>query len=125
MIIEGKNTNNQVIENSKIEDDKRKEDEEKYSKNLIGMWHASPNIAAGYNDYYEFSEDGSFIFKYSQYNGENRIVDISGDWEIIFGNLLALKIKNKTVIEGGEFSKDITSETTEYILRNGTIKNTN
>lgn len=94
----------------------------KYKNNLIGIWHLGPNVGAGYNDHFEFFDDGTFIFRYNQYDGEKRIVDISGTWEVIHDNLLALKIINKTVIEGGEFTKDVTSQTTEYVLRNGTLK---
>lgn len=95
---------------------------EKYTKNLVGIWHGSPTAGAGFQDRYEFLNDKRFIFKYSQYDGEKRVVDFSGRWTIIYNNLLQLTVTAKTIIEGGEFTKDVTSETTKYVLENGAIK---
>ena len=86
------------------------------------MWHASPDVGAGYNELYQFDKNGAFIFKYSQFDGEKRVIDISGSWKIIYTNLLELTITQKTVIKNGEFTKNNPSGTTEYVLENGTKK---
>lgn len=93
-----------------------------YLKNIIGKWHASPEVGAGYNDCYTFAKDRSYIFEYSQFDGEKRIINYKGKWKIIHNNLLSLTITQKTVIEGGEFTKDTTSEVTDYVLSGGTQK---
>ena len=104
-----KNTNGEIVE--------------KYAENLVGFWHNGPYTgSAGYLDHYEFNKDGTFIFNYNQYDGEKRIIGYSGTWQIISDNLLELTITSKTIIEGGFFTKETTSETTDYTIRDGSIK---
>jgi len=94
-----------------------------YKTDIVGMWHASPSVGAGYRERYEMLQDGNFVFYFSQYDGEKRTVEISGEWNIIYGNLLQLVVTDKKVIEGGEFVKEKTSEISEYVLRGGNLVN--
>lgn len=88
-----------IIEENQKSDEVEINPNNDYKQLLIGMWHTDTDVGAGYNDLYSFSDDGTFIFKYSQSDGENRIVDISGNWEIIHQNLLALTINEKSIID--------------------------
>ncbi|EGO62818.1 hypothetical protein [Acetonema longum] len=95
------------------------QNKEKFEKVLIGSWHRSPTMMTGMLNLYTFSKDKSFIFKYRRSDTEKRMIDISGKWEIIHENLLYLIITDETVIEGGEFIKDI-NQFTGWALHNGT-----
>lgn len=120
--------NKENKEANQLVDDKNKQNtnnisKEKYEEILPGMWNEGEYEGGGnYMELFNFGSDASFTFQYSQFNGEDRNVDFSGKWEIIHGNLLELTIMKKTVIEGGEYSKDVASVTTEYVLRGGTLK---
>lgn len=112
-------------ENSTEQENKFHEEElaKKYKKNLIGFWHNGPYTGgAGFLDHFEFMDDGIFVFKYNEFDGENRIIGYSGNWNIIHGNLLLLNITSRTVIRGGYYTDEVASETTEYVLRGGTVK---
>jgi len=99
---ENKNNNGNNLE-VKQNDNENAIKEAKYKKNLVGLWHATPQPVGEMSEHFIFYENGSFIFKYSDYDGEKRILDKSGQWDIIYGNLLILKVTSTTVIEGGEF----------------------
>ncbi len=56
--------------------------EKELASELIGFWHASPYLGAGFNDRFTFNNDLSFKFEFSQYNEAKRVIDFSGDWFI-------------------------------------------
>ena len=123
--VPGENENILTPDENDLENDlldENKNDREKYRKILVGAggWHRSPSMTAAYGDHYIFSEDGTFIFKYSLADEERRVIDISGNWEIINGDLLHLTIMKKTIREGGEFIPGSPSSLTGYSLVNST-----
>ncbi|NPV90052.1 MAG: hypothetical protein HPY50_04660 [Firmicutes bacterium] len=83
---------------------------------LVGMWHASPMVAAGYNQVFLFYSDG--VFKHYYKNEESRVRDISGKW-LIKNNNLILQVSHKTVIEGGERGEPSPSSTARYSIVHG------
>jgi len=94
-----------------------------YKKHLVGYWHYGQYEGqAGENDRYEFLENRLFIFTFNDYDGEKRLLSFSGEWDVVFGNLLMLTIKNKKVLEGGEYINDSEFVSTEYIILNGKEK---
>lgn len=68
---------------------------------LVGVWHASPYVAAGMNDNFQFFEDGTFKFNYNQMILSKRSISYSGRWEISQGKLI-LTVTEKTDIVGGK-----------------------
>lgn len=88
---------------------------------MVGTWHLTFGVGAGYNDLYHFNTDGTFTLEYNQYNEEKRLLDISGDWEIIYEHYLMLTIKKKHVKQGGTYEPSSPSALSEYAIEGGTI----
>ncbi len=49
---------------------------------LVGSWHASKSVSAGYAERYIFYENGKYVFFYSQYDTEKKYFAQSGLWRI-------------------------------------------
>jgi hypothetical protein len=77
----------------------------KIEKVIAGSWHAANTVGAAYAEIFEFGGDHTFKFKTSEYDGESRLLDYSGTWELVRDNLLHLTITYKTVWVGGLFEK--------------------
>ena len=88
---------------------------------LVGVWHASPSLGAGWNDNYHFFKDMTFRLDYSQYDESKRIIDIAGEWSVSEGELI-LTVTQKTVVKGGQLEKSSPSAVSEYKIVNGKIK---
>ncbi len=88
---------------------------------LIGIWHASPSLGAGWNNVFVLNEDNSFKLYYSQFDEEKRTIDMSGKWNISEGRLI-LNVSQKTIVEGGELADASPSATSKYQIVNGTVK---
>jgi hypothetical protein len=66
---------------------------------LLGKWQAETSELTSMNfDTYQFSSDGKFIFNPNAYNGLNRIINISGQYQI----------KGDTLFLTPEYTKEIT-----------------
>lgn len=69
------------------------------SSELIGIWHKSPVMLAGWSEHYHFFRDGRFRLDYTQMIGD-RNINMSGKWETEKDKLI-LFVMEKTIIEGG------------------------
>jgi hypothetical protein len=88
------------------------------SRELIGLWHASPYVAAGMNDLYRFFDDGRFIFEYNQMIWSKRTISFAGKWRVQKGKLI-LTITERTDIVGGQRVKsDMSAD--GYEIEDGT-----
>lgn len=88
---------------------------------LVGIWHASPIVGAGYSERFFFYDDGTFKFCYSQYDEEKRILDMSGNWTVK-GERLILSVLEETVLVGGELAEPSPSATSQYSIVNATVE---
>ena len=89
---------------------------------LFGMWqYGSRSVGAGYNHMYYFNKDGTYRFSHSQYDGENRGIEHSGEWKIN-GNKILLTVKKKIVLEGGVLSEASGSVSSEKEITGGESK---
>ena len=77
-----------------------KSSDAKLSRELIGLWHASPYVAAGMNDLYRFYPNGRFVFEYNQMVWSKRMISYSGKWRVHKEKLI-LTITKETVVVGG------------------------
>ncbi|GMQ57210.1 hypothetical protein AN1V17_16050 [Vallitalea sediminicola] len=89
-------------------------------KNLVGFWHETPYVAAGYGEVYKFNNDRTYTFQYSQYFGDNRIKAYMGKWFII-NNMLYLQPIKEEYYQGGELVKASPSMISEYELTGGEL----
>jgi hypothetical protein len=94
------------------------------SKELIGMWQDSPEIASGYTDYYKFLDNGDFSFNYNEMECDKRTIDYSGTWELINDSELKLTIKKKRIIVGGKLipTEGAGSCASEFYIEGGELK---
>lgn len=70
--------------------------------NLIGTWqYGGREVGAGYNHLYMFNDDGTYKFQHSQYDGESREIENSGNWSVE-NNKLRLEVKKRIIVEGGQ-----------------------
>ncbi|HOZ18307.1 MAG TPA: hypothetical protein PLF04_08245 [Candidatus Fermentibacter daniensis] len=65
-----------------------------------GLWHAMPMVASGYAEIYALLEDGTFLWRESEMDGEARLRERSGNWSIE-GDSLVLLVTTDLVWEGG------------------------
>jgi len=68
---------------------------------LIGVWQAAPAMGAGWTETYRFFPDGSFRRHTSQFDGETRLREESGDWKAEGGGRLRLAVRSEVVWAGG------------------------
>lgn len=73
----------------------------KLSRELVGLWHASPYVASGMNDLFRFYANGRFEFEYNQMVWSKRTISHAGKWRISKGKLI-LTITAKTNLVGGK-----------------------
>lgn len=60
-------------------------------KSLIGSWHASPSVAAGYQERFVFNQHGTYVYYPSEADGKASTI---GKWSVI-GTELVLIEKGK------------------------------
>jgi hypothetical protein len=75
--------------------------DKKLRPELVGVWHATPYVAAGMNDNFQFFADGTFRFNYNRMILSKRSLSYSGKWEIVRGRLI-LTVTEKTDVGGGK-----------------------
>lgn len=89
--------------------------------NIVGLWQAAPYVASGWDDCYQFFEDGQFTFNYNQMICDKRTISFSGTW-MLEDDFLKLSITQKIIIEGGELVPATGSCGSEYEIEGGEIK---
>jgi len=67
---------------------------------IVGIWHASPMVAAGYNELLYFFPDNHFEFAPNQMDWSQRLLGMSGTWTIEHNRLVIL-IDSKRMLFGG------------------------
>ncbi|MCX7746799.1 MAG: hypothetical protein N2645_07900 [Clostridia bacterium] len=82
---------------------------------VVGLWHATPHMAAGYGDRYNFYEDKTFKFDISQADGENRKIGYTGTWSIS-DNQLHIIIKKEKTLQGGHLESSPSTITGNQIV---------
>ncbi|MGB3341172.1 MAG: YARHG domain-containing protein [bacterium] len=86
---------------------------------LIGIWHVSPIVAAGYGELIYFYPDHAFKITANQMDWGNRLSSISGTWSIET-NALVLEITEKCILTGGEIVEGYASCASEFAIEGGT-----
>lgn len=94
--------------------------EDEYAEQLIGEWHGSAFVAAGYAQRYHFYDNGKFIYRASEMDGETRIRSIRGIWSVDH-DTLSLNINEIDEIIGGEEVPASGSVGTEFEIVNGEL----
>ena len=91
---------------------------------LIGVWQDDRIVASGWSNTFLFFKDGSFKFFFNQMDCSKRIVSYSGMWKVNEDEL-NLKIKQKTIIEGGHLEPSDGSCGTDSMIVDGVEKAVN
>ncbi len=83
-------------------------------KDIVGIWQfESSEMASGWGNTYTFFDDGSFIYRPSQYNSLKAIVAINGKYEIVKDNIV-LMIKSITELVNGDVIHDVFQNSNNY-----------
>lgn len=85
---------------------------------IIGIWHGSPIVAAGYNDLVYFYPDMTFKYALNQMDWSQRLTGMSGTWRLEF-NRLVLAVDTKYIISGGEIVEPYASCASEFAIEGG------
>lgn len=93
---------------------------DEYAEQLIGEWHGSAFVAAGYAQRYHFYNNGKFIYRASEMDGETRIRSIRGIWSVDH-DTLSLNINEIDEIIGGEEVPASGSVGTEFEIVDGEL----
>jgi hypothetical protein len=75
------------------------------TKRLIGVWHESPSVGAGYAQRFRFFPDGRYTWQVSQSVCDARIRERSGRWRVRNG-LLEVFASSQAVWVGGKIEND-------------------
>ncbi len=86
---------------------------------LIGIWHVSPIVAAGYGELIYFYPDHTFKITANQMDWGNRLSSISGTWSIEV-NALVLEVTEKCILTGGEIVEGYASCASDFAIEGGT-----
>lgn len=86
---------------------------------LIGIWHISPIVAAGYGELIYFYPDYTFKITGNQMDWGNRLSSISGTWSIEV-NALILEVTEKSVLTGGKIVEGYASCASDFAIEGGT-----
>lgn len=86
---------------------------------LIGIWHISPMVAAGYGELIYFYPDHTFKITCNQMDWGNRLSSISGTWSIEV-NALVLEVTEKCILTGGEIVEGYASCASDFAIEGGT-----
>lgn len=90
------------------------------TKELVGIWQDSPQVAAGWSETYQFFEDGNYIYRYSQMDCTKRLLSYSGTWELQNNNKLILTMTSRNVLEGGTVV--LSSGSCDFEIEGGVVK---
>ena len=67
---------------------------------VCGLWHGMPMVASGHARIYALLDDGRFVWRESEMDGEARLRERSGCWSME-GDTLVLRVSTDLVWEGG------------------------
>lgn len=86
---------------------------------LVGIWHVSPMVAAGYGELIFFYPDHTFKITANQMDWGNRLSKIAGIWSIEM-NTLILEVTEKNILTNGEIVEGYASCASEFAIEGGT-----
>lgn len=89
-------------------------------QSLVGFWHETPYVAAGYGEVYKFNSDRTYSFHFSQYIGDNRVKAYMGKWFILNDKLYLQPIQEE-YYHGGKLVNASPSMISEKELTGGKI----
>lgn len=92
-------------------------------QDIIGVWQQGPIMAAGWNERFEFHNDGTLNWYSNQMFGAKRLLSYSGKWSINH-NLLIFDINKIKYIKDGTISKE-SQAINGYTIENGIISEFN
>ncbi len=92
------------------------------SKEFVGIWQDSPEVASGWSDTYQFFDNGEFIYRYNQMVCDKRTLDYSGTWELTDTDKLKIIVNEKTILEGGKLVPSSESCGSDYEIEGGEEK---
>jgi len=113
------NTNEQGQKGEENLDQKNVENSKK--EIMIGTWQESPSVGSLFASRYHFYGNCNYIFEYSQYDESKRILSEMGTWSVE-SDTLALIVKSKITVVGGEKGAPGPNSTSEYSIVNGKIE---
>ena len=88
-------------------------------EDLIGVWHVSPIVAAGYGELIFFYPDYTFKITANQMDWGNRLSRTSGTWSTNMNSLI-LEVTEKRILTGGEIVEGYASCASEFAIEGGT-----
>lgn len=89
-------------------------------KDLIGIWQDSPQVAAGWSETFQFFEDGSYVYRYSQMDCTKRLLSYAGTWKLVGEDELRMTMTSRTILEGG--SEVPSSGSCDFEIQGGHVK---
>lgn len=89
---------------------------------LSGIWQNVSEMGSGWSDSYQFFNDGSFIFNYSQMVCDKRTISLAGTWTMNSASELSLTTLSKTIVEGGKLVPATGSCISEFEIEGGETK---
>jgi len=89
---------------------------------IVGIWHVSPMVAAGYGELFYFYPDHTFKITANQMDWGNRLSSISGGWSIE-ANTLILEVTEKCILTGGEIVEGYASCASDFAIEGGISEN--
>jgi len=92
-----------------------------FNKEFIGTWHNTPSVGSGYGARYYFFNNGTFIYKASEMDGETRIRTKKGIWSIKEDKLILLVNEIEEIV-GGQKVLASGSIGTEYEIEGGKLE---
>ncbi len=103
----------------KFESAHKKDEEINFKdEDLVGIWHASPMVAAGYGDLIYFFPDHTFRINYNQMDWGKRLTSMSGTWSIA-ANALILDVTERSIIVAGEIVEGYASCASDFAIEGG------
>lgn len=100
-----------------------KSSDAKLSREMVGLWHATPYVASGMNDLYRFYSDGRFSFEYNQMVWSKRTISYSGKWRIENRRLILTLTKETGVVGGRRIKSDMSADGYEIQSGKEVIRN--
>lgn len=85
---------------------------------FVGLWHASPVLASGWNETFGFYKSGKVVFRSNEMNCSNRVIWKSGKWKYEDGAFIILWEK-RCLLQGGKLVKSLGSCASDYEIENG------
>lgn len=92
--------------------------------NIVGKWQCCDSlISAGYLNTYEFKNDSTFIYMPSEFDGDNSLLSISGNFKIISDTLILIITKISYGVGSFRIGNKIDEDPTMWVYEYDKTKN--